>query len=205
MHFWELLCRDILPMLYKMGFTKPGKKNAFLLSVCVLVTHLLSVLVLKLRLLDDPGSFYLTIQSAFLDLQKMRFGERKWEKMSHSQRFITSNLKLVFTSSDLFISFFVQFHSSLWKFPRHNSLLCSIQSLLCSITILCFSSEVLLSRLGMTLSNIYYFHFLIEVPSFISFPLYFSLIASFISLLAVFSCFFFAMILIFLYETSSHS
>ena len=119
----------------------------------------------------------------------MRFWEGKWEKMSHSQRFITSNLKLVFRSSDLFISFFVQFHSSLWKFPRHNSLLCLIQSLLHSITILCFSSGVLLSRLGMTLSNIYYFHFLIEVPSFISFPLYFSLIASFISLLAVFSCF----------------
>ena len=102
----------------------------------------------------------------------MRFWEGKWEKMSHSQRFITSNLKLVFRSSDLFISFFVQFHSSLWKFPRHNSLLCLIQSLLHSITILCFSSGVLLSRLGMTLSNIYYFHFLIEVPSFISFPLY---------------------------------
>lgn len=87
------------------------KEECNLLSVCVLVTHLLSVLVLKLRLLDDPGSFYLTIQLAFLDLQKMRdFGKENEKKMSHSQRFITSNLKLVFESSDLFISLFVQFH-----------------------------------------------------------------------------------------------
>ena len=49
-------------------------------SVRVSVSHLLSVLALKLRLLDDPGSLYLTIQPAFLDLQKMRFGERKWGK-----------------------------------------------------------------------------------------------------------------------------
>ena len=145
MHFWELLCRDMLPILCKMGFTELGKRNAILLSV----------LVLKLRLLDDPGSFYLTTQPALLDLQKMRFWERKWETMSHSHRHLTSNLKLICRPSDLYTSFFVQFHSSLWKFPRYNSLLCSIQLLLCSITALCFSNGVLLSTLVTSLSNIH--------------------------------------------------
>lgn len=126
MHFWELLCRDMLPILYKMGFTELGKRNAILPSI----------LVLKLRLLDDPAHVILNTHLTFLDLWKMRFWERKWLTMSHSHRHITSNLKLVFRPSDLYISSFVQFHSSLWKFPRYNSWLYSIQLLLCSITAL---------------------------------------------------------------------
>lgn len=51
MHFWELLCRDMLPMLYKMDFSGLGEINGILFTV----------LVIKLKLLNDPGSFYLTI------------------------------------------------------------------------------------------------------------------------------------------------
>lgn len=51
MHFWELSCRDILPMLYNMDFTGLGERNGILFTV----------LVIKLKLLNDPGSFYLTI------------------------------------------------------------------------------------------------------------------------------------------------
>lgn len=57
----------MLPLLSKMGFIGLGKRNAILLRVPIL----------KLKLLDDPSSFNLTTQPAFLDLQKMRFGERK--------------------------------------------------------------------------------------------------------------------------------
>lgn len=200
-------CAEHPSILCKMGFTKLGKEECRNPTQCVCVSHspALSVLVLKLRLLDDPGSFSLTIQLAFWIYKRWDFGKENEKKMSHSQRFITSNLKLVFGSSDLFISLFVQFHSSLWKFPRYNSLLCSIQSLLRSITILCFSSGVLLLRLGMTLSNIYYFHFLIEVTSFFFHYVFLNCFIYFFACCIFMVFFFFTMVLIFLCETSSHS
>jgi len=51
MHFWELLCRDMLPVLYKIDFTGFGERNGILFTV----------LVIKLKLFNDPGSFYLII------------------------------------------------------------------------------------------------------------------------------------------------
>lgn len=51
MLFWELLCRDMLPVLYQMDFTGLGERKGILFTV----------LVIKLKLLNDPGSFYLTI------------------------------------------------------------------------------------------------------------------------------------------------
>lgn len=50
MHFWKLLLGDMHLILYKIDFTGLGERNGVLLSV----------LVIRLRLLNDPGSFYLT-------------------------------------------------------------------------------------------------------------------------------------------------
>lgn len=51
MHFWELLCRDMLLVLYKTDFIGLGERNGILLTV----------LAIKLKLFKDPGSFYLII------------------------------------------------------------------------------------------------------------------------------------------------
>lgn len=59
MHFWELLGRDMLPILCKMNFTGLGERNG-----------ILTVLVIKLRLFNDPGSFYLTAQHSFCGFTK---------------------------------------------------------------------------------------------------------------------------------------
>lgn len=50
MHFWELLSRDMIPVLFKTDFTGLGERNGILFIVPVI-----------LKLLNDPGSFYLTI------------------------------------------------------------------------------------------------------------------------------------------------
>ena len=126
-----------------------------------------SVYSLWNRLLNRPGSCYLTRQPALLHFHNQRVGDRKWETRSYSHRHIPSHWKLAFRPSGLYPS----------SFPRYWSL----PTLFNPVTVMFHCCPLFLwwrfvSRLVTTIFNIYYIClFLHKFHHFFLFSLYFSL------------------------------